>query len=191
MIGFFDHQAIVYDQYRFPNTDIVFFNIPSISFPAKDFLTHLITSQLLGKEITQWYSADKRTRVNYSIDVFSNFYFFRKNFKIFRSFLTPDFLSFPVFRVHVPYKAVSFKICVLCLNGIWSYELMFKRLTKMKYSLHKSIDWTTCQLSCCLNHCKQWNCRYTYFHFCLRRKYTYFSFLYNISKWNIEWKGPC
>ena len=52
------------------------------------------------------------------------------------------FYVFPVYRVHVPYKAVFFLICVLCLKEIWSYELTFKRLTKMKYRMHKSIDWT-------------------------------------------------
>ena len=81
-------------------------------------------------------------------------------------------------------------ICVLCLNGIWSYELTFKRLTKMKYRMYKSIVWTTCQLSRCLNHCKQWNCRYTSHHFYLRRNYTYYSLIYDMIKWNIQSTDP-
>ena len=52
------------------------------------------------------------------------------------------FYVFPVYRVHVPFKAVFFLISVLCLKEIWSYELTFKRLTKMKYRMHKSNDWT-------------------------------------------------
>ena len=60
------------------------------------------------------------------------------------------FYIFPVYRVHVPYKAVFFLIYVLCVKEIWSYEWTFKRLTKMKYCMHKSIDWTTSHLSRCL-----------------------------------------
>ena len=51
--------------------------MPSTRFPAKYFLTHFITSQLLGMEITQWYCADKRTSVNHLLDVFSNWHFFK------------------------------------------------------------------------------------------------------------------
>ena len=78
-------------------------------------------------------------------------------------------------------------LCSL-LKEIWSYELTFKRLTKMKYRMHKSIDWTTSHLSRCLNHWKQRNCRYTSFHFCLRRKYTYLSLIYDIFKWMLNVK---
>ena len=77
---------------------------------------------------------------------FYYFYIFFYYFYIFFYYFT----FFPVYRVHVPHKAVFFLIYVLCVKEIWSYEWTFKRLTKMKYCMHKSIDWTTSHLSRCL-----------------------------------------
>ena len=80
---------------------------------------------------------------------FTFFYFFLHFFNYFLHFFIIFYIFllfyvFPVYRVHVPFKAVFFLISVLYLKEIWSYELTFKRLTKMKYRMHKSYDWTAC-----------------------------------------------
>ena len=97
--------------------------------------------------------------------------------------LSYDLVSYTLFLLFYIFSSLSSSCSIQSrslLKEIWSYELTFKRLTKMKYRMHKSIDWTTSHLSRFLNHWKQRNCRYTSFHFCLRLSYDIFKWMLNV-----------